>query len=248
MQVVPVLDVKGGSVVRGVMGDRANYRPIETPLSNTAEPLAVARGLLSLHSFGALYVADLDAIEGVVVEGVLEEGAGRRRRGEPDEALMADLVAAHPGIALWLDAGVASFDEAMAIDALPGVLCVVGSESVDGPATVGRLSEATDFALSLDFRGEAFLGPREILDDAGLWPDRLIVMTLAKVGSGAGPDFDRLEAIRARAGDRDVFAAGGVRGPEDLRRLAAMGISGALVASALHDGRIAAADLSALPG
>lgn len=244
MQVVPVLDIKNGLVVRGLMGDRANYRPIETPLSASPEPLAVAHGLMSLHGFGAIYIADLDAIEGLSIAGVMEEGDPRRRRGEPDAALMARLVAAHPGVALWLDAGVASFEEAMAIDALSGVLCVVGSESVEDAETVRRLSQETDFALSLDFRGDVFLGPPELLDDENLWPDTLIVMTLAKVGSGAGPDFARLAAIIARAGGRRVFAAGGVRGPEDLAALKAMGIAGALIATALHDGRISAAELT----
>ncbi|MBP0614650.1 HisA/HisF-related TIM barrel protein [Jiella mangrovi] len=244
MQVVPVLDIKQGLVVRGVMGERANYRPIETPLSQGPEPLAVARGLLALHPFDALYIADLDAIEGLAVEGVVAEGETRRRRGEPDAALIESLVAAHPGVTLWLDAGVANFDGAMAIDALSGVLCVVGSESVDEAETVRRLAEETDLALSLDFRGEAFVGPPELWSNESLWPETVIVMTLAKVGSGAGPDMDRLAEVMARAGRRKVFAAGGVRGPADLAALKDMGIAGALVATALHDGRISAADLA----
>ena len=244
MQVIPVLDVKNSLVVRGVMGDRANYRPIETPLSSGAGPLDVARGLLALHPFEALYIADLDAIEGLAVEGVVAESEKHRRRGEPDADLMAALVAAHPGVTLWLDAGVGSFDEAMAIEALPGVLCVVGSESVEDAETVRRLSQETDLALSLDFRGDVFLGPPELLDDESLWPETLIVMTLAKVGSGAGPDFARLAEIVARAGGRRVFAAGGVRGPQDLAVLKEMGVAGALIATALHDGRISAAELT----
>ena len=44
------------------------------------------------------------------------------------------------------------------------------------------------FVLSLDFRGETFLGPQGLLDDAALWPHRVIVMTLARVGGGEGPD------------------------------------------------------------
>ena len=50
--------------------------------------------------------------------------------------------------------------------------------------------------LSLDFRGDAFQGPQEILAEPALWPQRVIVMTLARVGSGAGPDLERLAAIR----------------------------------------------------
>ncbi|TFF27083.1 nickel transporter [Jiella endophytica] len=240
MQVVPVLDIKNSLVVRGVMGERANYRPIETPLSASPEPLDVAEGLMALHPFGTLYIADLDAIEG--------HGDAGRGRGEADTALIQSLLAAYPGTTIWLDAGVRTCVEAARIAAMSGLLAVVGSESVDGVESLRRLALTADFALSLDFRADAFLGPREILDDDSLWPETLIVMTLAKVGSGAGPDFERLAAVKARAGARRVFAAGGVRGPEDLRALADMGIAGALVATALHDGRISAADLASLGG
>ena len=62
MQVIPVLDLIGGLVVRARMGDRDAYRPIETPLSPTPDPVAVAEGLMRLGSFPTLYIADLDAI------------------------------------------------------------------------------------------------------------------------------------------------------------------------------------------
>ena len=100
--------------------------------------------------------------------------------------------------------------------------------------------------LSLDFRGDDFLGPAELLTEASLWPRRLIVMTLARVGSGAGPDLERLASVAARAGDRAIFAAGGVRGADDVAALAKAGIAGALVSTALHDGRLAPVDLQRL--
>ena len=70
-------------------------------------------------------------------------------------------------------------------------------------------------------------------------------MTLAKIGGGAGPDLARLAQIKARAGSREVYAAGGLRGAEDLAALAGLGIAGALIATALHEGRIGARELAA---
>jgi phosphoribosylformimino-5-aminoimidazole carboxamide ribotide isomerase len=61
---------------------------------------------------------------------------------------------------------------------------------------------------------------------------------LGRVGMGAGPDLERLAAVTACAAGRTVIAAGGVRDLEDCRTLRDAGVSGALVASALHDGRI----------
>lgn len=230
MRIIPVLDLMGGLVVRGVMGDRAAYRPIVTPLAASADPLAVARGLSALGAFEAFYLADLDAIEG---------------RAPNHEAVKA-LCTAFPQAAFWLDAGVRDAAAARLVLENPQVTVVLGSESVESAGVVAGLAGEPRVVLSLDYRGEDFIGPAALETDAGLWPRRVIAMTLAKVGSGAGPDLRRLREIRARAGGRAVFAAGGVRGAADLALLAADGIDGALVASALHDGRLDRATLAAL--
>ena len=102
----------------------------------------------------------------------------------------------------------------------------------------------SDCVLSLDYRGERFVGPAAVEASAEFWPDHIIAMTLARVGSGAGPDTARLDQVQRRAGARRLFAAGGVRDAGDIERLAAMGVAGALVARALHDGRLTGADLA----
>jgi phosphoribosylformimino-5-aminoimidazole carboxamide ribotide isomerase len=99
--------------------------------------------------------------------------------------------------------------------------------------------------LSLDFRGDEFLGPANVLADPAGWPDRLIVMDLARVGhASAGPDLKRLESFRKIAGGRELYLAGGLRGPEDFSALRAARATGILAASALHDGRVSAAALA----
>ena len=229
MHIIPVLDLMGGTVVRARMGRRDQYRPIETPLSRTSEPLDVARGLLAIHPFSALYVADLDAITG---------------RGDNDRTL-ARLREALPRVMLWVDNGIADIGRATAwLKAGLGHL-VVGSESQSDVALVRHLAGDARVALSLDFRGDVFQGPPALLDPA-CWPQRVIVMTLARVGSGAGPDIERLADIRGHAIDRSVYAAGGVRDAGDLAILKRRGIAGALIATSLHDGRLSAADLASL--
>jgi phosphoribosylformimino-5-aminoimidazole carboxamide ribotide isomerase len=228
MQIIPVIDLKQGVVVRARMGQRDQYRPIETPLSPTSDPLDVARGLRSLAPFPTLYLADLDAIEG---------------RGD-NRAVVARLSAEFPGMAFWVDNGTATAAQAEAwLDAGLGDL-VLGSESQRDTALLRRLAGDDRIILSLDFRGPDFVGPAALLSDTSLWPRRIIAMTLARVGSGAGPDLARLAAIRAAGPERDIYAAGGVRDAGDLDALAAAGIAGALVASSLHDGRLGRSDLA----
>jgi HisA/HisF family protein len=228
MHVIPVLDLKGGMVVRARMGQRDQYRPIETPLSPTSAPIDVARGLLAIHPFATLYVADLDAIA---------------KRGDNDAAL-AGLRAAFPDVTLWIDNGIADVSRAAAWLAAGLGHLVIGSETQADAALASHLAGDARVALSLDFRGDTFQGPSALLDQA-CWPERVIVMTLARVGSGAGPDLARLAEISTMADGRSVYAAGGVRDPRDLAVLKQQGIAGALVATALHDGRLTAANLAA---
>jgi uncharacterized protein related to proFAR isomerase len=70
------------------------------------------------------------------------------------------------------------------------------------------------------------------------------VMTLERVGSDAGPDFDTLRRWRDRssgaggASSRCWVGAGGLRSMDDLAHAAQAGADAWLVASALHDGRL----------
>jgi phosphoribosylformimino-5-aminoimidazole carboxamide ribotide isomerase len=92
--------------------------------------------------------------------------------------------------------------------------------------------------LSLDSRGTERLGPDALHDDAQIWPEDVIVMTLARVGAGTGPDLSGISRAVALGQGRRIYAAGGVRGPQDVEDLARAGATGALVASAIHDGRL----------
>ena len=100
----------------------------------------------------------------------------------------------------------------------------------------GLLAAAPDAVLSLDMRDDNGLGPAALFTDANLWPQRVIVMTLDRVGAAHGPALDRLRAIQAQAPGKQVIAAGGARDTNDLETLAAMGVHAVLMATAIHDG------------
>lgn len=230
LEVIPVLDLKDGAVVHARMGRRDRYRPIETPLSPTAEPIAVGRGLLSIHPFATFYIADLDAIEG---------------KGDNDAALER-LRTEFPDLNFWVDNGVADLARARRwLDADLGQL-VLGSESQKDGGVVRALCQDERVILSLDYRGDRFVGPAAVLSDVDAWPERVIVMTLARVGSALGPDRDRLAAIKALAPEKLVYAAGGVRDADDLAALARDKVAGALVASCLHNGKLTGAQIAQL--
>jgi phosphoribosylformimino-5-aminoimidazole carboxamide ribotide isomerase len=117
---------------------------------------------------------------------------------------------------------------------------VFASESLRTRADLEALSACLDStntraALSLDRRGDQRLDPAGCWDAAALWPARVIVMTLERVGSDAGPDLETMRGVRLRAPHATLIGAGGVRGADDLALAGAAGANAWLVASALHD-------------
>jgi phosphoribosylformimino-5-aminoimidazole carboxamide ribotide isomerase len=226
-EIIPVIDLLGGLVVHARGGERDSYRPLTSPLAASAEPDEVVRGLLRLHPFRSLYIADLDAI---------------RKQGQHSATVRA-LHAEHPDLDLWVDAG---FANACPCGRLLGSgigSLVLGSESQRDTDLLASMAGEPRLVLSLDYKGPTPLGPPDVFARVDLWPERVIVMTLAAVGGTAGPDLARLTEVLAVAGQRRVYAAGGVRDAADLRAVRDLGCAGVLVASALHDGRLGAEDL-----
>ena len=237
MHILPVIDLLDGQVVRAVAGERARYRPVRSRLAGDADPVAVAAALLELAPFSAVYVADLDAI--------VQEGS---RRNFTSLQRLGSVIGRRGVRELWLDAGRAAWTgELDAHLAAQGVklLPVTGSESL---AEGEPLPVPPQGILSLDHRGGRFIGPPGLERDATRWPRRVLAMELAGVGMRRGPPLELLAALRERAravGREDValYAGGGVRDADDLRRLEESGVAGALVATALHDGRLDAGAL-----
>jgi phosphoribosylformimino-5-aminoimidazole carboxamide ribotide isomerase len=241
MRVIPVIDLKGGVAVHAVRGDRERYRPLRSRFVEGADPVAVARAVRERLGLKELYVADLDAIAG--------------GRGSPD------VVAALAREArVMVDAGAAAVAAVERLLELGVARVVIGTESLPGAEAFRRLrAELPDapLVLSLDLRGGRVLAPDPAL--AGLAPaDALacladagareaLVLDLARVGSGEGPDVALLRELRSRLPDVRLLAGGGVRHAGDLRALAGAGAAGALVATALHGGAIEADELRALP-
>ena len=229
--IIPALDLKDGAVVHAKEGNRAGYRPIASPFGAAGDPAGIARGLLAVTGSPVLYIADLDAIAGTGNHFELVRGLGH----------------ALPGTTLWIDAGFC--DIADCAFWLPlGATLVIGSESLaavdDWREIRGAFGESV--VLSLDFDSGGRQGPEALFDDPGLWPKRIIAMSLARVGTGAGPDIDRLKAIVAVADGRAVFAAGGVRDAHDLAAIASLEAHGALVATALHSEAVTQNEIAAL--
>ena len=257
MRVVGVIDLKGGAAVHAVRGERERYRPVRSAIGgDDGDALALARGFRDALGLEEIYVADLDAIVG---------GSGRAAQssdaaigaGAGDHGALLRALASEARV--MVDAGVSEPAHAQALLDLGAHRVIVGTETLPGPGALDRLlAELPDDALvlSVDLREGRVLSPDPRL--AGLSAldalSRLhrtglrdvIVLDLARVGSGAGPDVALIAEIHGAFPDLELLAGGGVRTIDDLRALDGAGAAGALVATALHSGVIGPRELAEL--
>jgi phosphoribosylformimino-5-aminoimidazole carboxamide ribotide isomerase len=246
MHIAAVLDLMNRVVVRGVAGQRESYRPIQSGLTKSTAPVDVVEALLEAFPLKVFYLADLDAIGG----------------GEPNWKAYGQIVERVEE--LWIDAGVSTPAAARRLAEFSTGECrlsriIVGLESLtraeDLKSTFDQLDpEKAVFSLDLK-QGRPFTAidawraapPMAIAEralDAGY--RQMIVLDLAGVGTGQGvPAADLCRQIKAAHPHVQLTSGGGVRHLDDLRHLAQAGCGAALVASALHDGRLTRSDLLA---
>lgn len=229
MKLIPVIDIQGGIVVHARGGNRDEYRPLQSRLTDSCSPREVAAAMLRAAGGETLYLADLDAI----------------RRAEPSWGVYSELL--RDGIELWLDAGVRRAGDVAALLRAGVAKVVVGSETLESldelDAMLGewgghRLVFSLDLKAGWSLAREAWGDAKAVAEGAvGRGIDRLIVLDLARVGMNGGTGTEEIcRDLLAKYPSLELYAGGGVRDGDDLKRLERAGLRGGLVATALHQG------------
>ncbi|MES2181398.1 MAG: HisA/HisF-related TIM barrel protein [Pseudomonadota bacterium] len=220
MEIIPVIDLMQNQVVHARLGQRQHYLPIQSSLCTSSAPMDVVSTLLELYPFERLYIADLGAIQ------------GQNHHFQTVQSIKDEF----PHLEIWLDSGIAGVSDLQRLKDLR-VSHVIGSENIKSINALMDLKRALadKFILSLDFNAQGFLGPADLLNDPQYWPSTIIAMTLDRVGSHHGADLKRLQSLIDNNTPCQFYAAGGVRDLEDLRKISETGVTGALIASALHN-------------
>ncbi len=237
MKVIPAIDVLNGIVVHAVRGKRREYQPLQSTLCSSVEPLEVAEAFRKL-GFSELYMADLDAITG---------GA--------ENFQVLKRIADETGLKLMVDAGINDIERAQKLLNNQVSKVIIGTETLQSKSFVAeavRLFGSDRVILSLDLKGDKVLvklgfagckNPLCLLHEfKEMGVSQIIVLDLARVGSGEGVNVDFLKKVIDDLGV-DVYVGGGVRDIKDLIELNSLGVSGVLVASALHSGKISIQEL-----
>jgi phosphoribosylformimino-5-aminoimidazole carboxamide ribotide isomerase len=239
MKIIPVIDVLNGIAVHGVRGERKRYQPLKSLLCKSADPIEIASAFESL-GFSSLYLADLDAI------------LGKTANFNVYRQIMAEA-----SLDLMVDAGIADIAKAREVMDAGVSKIVVGSETL---SNLGFVSQAVSafgedkIVVSIDQKGGKVLSASDsiaLMDAvsfaqqlASLGVRQIILLDLDRVGTEHGinlvPLRDILEQTRV-----EVLVGGGIRSLQELEQLRTLGVSGALVATVLHNGKVTVDELKA---
>ena len=228
MRCIFVLDILNGAVVHALRGERRSYRPITefSRLVSTSEPL----GLLGELCPQEVYVADLNLItgKGDNLKAIGEISGMAKTMADIGISRLTDLDRLPPKVSPVLGTETASLsliEEAAAKLAQHGSRALVSIDMKRGRLLAADPGLAGQDPISL-------LKSLNHLDLEGV-----ILLDLERVGASTGLDTVFLNAA-AEASRHPLILGGGIKGEEDLEALEEMGFAGALLATAVHNGRI----------
>ena len=231
MLILPAIDLYEGQAVRLLYGDYKQmtvYNP---------DPVAVARDFLAAGA-SEIHVVDL-------------EGA---RDGTTPNLAVVRAIAAIPGLSVEIGGGIRSLDTVRAYLGAGVRRVILGTAAVTDEAFLrAALAEFGDaIAVSVDIR-DGKVAIKGWTEDSGLDAyefcrhlDALGVRTListdiTKDGAMQGANHELYRTL-SRELSMNVIASGGVCSMEDVTRLAALGIYGAIIGRAYYTGAICLPD------
>lgn len=232
MKIIPVIDVLNGIAVHAKRGERKQYQPLKSILCKSVNPLDIASTFES-SGFNTLYLADLDAI-----------------LGKPANFSLYQQIMTQTSLELMVDAGIADITKASRVLAAEVTKIVIGSEtlrSLDFVKQAVKSFGEDKVVVSIDLKEDKVLSVSETvasmdaisfaqkLGNIGI--NQIILLDLNRVGTEHGINMTILRNILEKTGV-EVLVGGGIRSLQELEKLRKLGVSGALVATVLHNGKL----------
>ncbi|RCV64999.1 phosphoribosylformimino-5-aminoimidazole carboxamide ribotide isomerase [Methanophagales archaeon] len=223
------MDLLDGVVVHAKRGERDKYVPIHrfSSIVTSSDPVRVLEALKPRE----VYIADLNRL--------MNTGNNR--------PIVEDLRARNSDLTIMLDYGVkgmGDLKEAVAADLADKF--VLGTETSSIELLEVASKSSSDIIVSVDlFNNEVLtsdtrmkIEPLQLIKELNKYPVRdVILLELNRVGTKSGIDFEFLARAVALS-EHNILCGGGVRNCEDVSKMAEIGVKGALVATAVHDGGI----------
>ncbi|MCZ7357465.1 MAG: HisA/HisF-related TIM barrel protein [Candidatus Methanoperedens sp.] len=223
-RIIFVLDILNGNAVHAVRGERAKYQPIKgSKICDSSNP----RDIISALSPKEVYIADLDRLQHQGDNfGLIKEISKKTRT--------------------MVDIGVENMDDVEKCAEIADIV-IMGTETASydliknaSKRSTGRINVSIDMknGMVLTKDRKMDMNPEELVKSLnGVEIEDIIILELSRVGTGAGIDTEFLKTI-VGVSNHNVLVGGGIRDMHDIESLEKIGVSGALVATAVHNGAI----------
>lgn len=233
-RLVFVMDILNGVVVHAKRGERDQYKPITrfSSIVRSSDPVKIVEELKPVE----MYIADLNRL--------MNTGNNR--------AILAELSTRTKGSKIMLDYGIKGMEDLKeAVEAELADTFVLGTETTSLDLIAAASKRDLPVSVSVDLFNKTVLtrdkhlkrDPLELLNELNEYPVQdVILLQLDRVGTKGGIDFEFFERAVA-VSEHDILCGGGVKDYEALGIMETLGVKGALVATAIHDGAIPASAL-----
>jgi phosphoribosylformimino-5-aminoimidazole carboxamide ribotide isomerase len=240
-EIIPVIDVLNSKVVHAIKGERSKYKPLESYLFDTTNPIHIIKILNKKFKFSKFYIADLDAI----------------LHKKPNLNLYKEVLK-NSNISIFLDPGIENENDIKIYTALSNFKLILGLETlkklnivVKGLDYLGK----NKLILSIDMYNGKIISkipqiknrtPIEVIKKCENWGvSEIILLDLFRVGQKLGGIpllYNQINKIFTGK----ILVGGGIKDFKDLIEYKNNNFSGVLIATALYDGSITKKEINSI--
>ena len=232
-RIIPVIDILDSKAVHAIKGERAKYKPLESKLINSSDPIEIIKLLKQKFNFREFYIADLDAII----------------KYSPNLEILSKILKI-PEIDVIIDPGIKDKEDLLKYSQYKIKKLILGLETINDYNIINeglRILGKYKLIVSLDmFKGKVISKIKDLRNQNPLnvvnklkrfGVKELILLDLFRVGQKIGgiPQV-YLKILKNFKGA--VLVGGGIKDLMDLTSYYNNKFSGVLIATSLYDGSI----------
>ncbi|MFX1317190.1 MAG: HisA/HisF-related TIM barrel protein [Promethearchaeota archaeon] len=232
-KIIPVIDILNSEAVHAIKGERNKYRPLQSKLFKSSNPIEIIKDLKQRIYFNEFYIADLDAII----------------NKKPNWDLYAEILKSLD-VDIIIDPGIAYHKDLLLFSKFNFSKLILGLETINSFQLIYdaiKIVGTKKLIISIDmYKGKIISNIKEIknqlplrvtkqIEEIGI--KEIILLDLFRVGQKLGgiPSV-YLEILHSFEGN--VLVGGGIKNLNDILDYKQRNFSGVLIATALYDGTL----------
>lgn len=232
-KIIPVIDILNSTAVHAKKGERTKYRPIQSTLFQSSNPVEIIRKIKKKFNLHEFYIADLDSIINKT----------------PNFQIFKEILDISK-IEIILDPGIVDLKEIYRFKDFKTKSLILGLETIKSFKVISQslqILSQDNIIISIDmYKGQILSKAKDIKNQnpieiikkiESLGIKSIILLDLYRVGQKIG-GIPPLYLDILKNFDGDILVGGGIKNFKDVLDYKDQNFSGILIATALYDGTI----------